>query len=173
MGGGGEAALSWHICTIEPTPVSSSCLLSHCFPSPLACHISFMSRSVLCAVAATVTGSSQDYYYNQNSDVNYLFVFAYTKPEFWSKSQSHHCNLLIVPTGPSGYQNHYPDGRPGAYEDTHRNYDVYTAGLSEEQQLERALRASLWDRGKSLAPFNDFKTSLVARRSEKGLFGAN
>lgn len=49
--------------------------------------------------------------------------------------------------GPSGYQNHYPDGRPRAYEETHRNYDVYTAGLSEEEQLERALRASLWDRG--------------------------
>ncbi|XP_036029261.1 rhomboid-related protein 4 isoform X2 [Onychomys torridus] len=48
--------------------------------------------------------------------------------------------------GPSGYQNHYPDGRLGAYEETHRNYDVYTAGLSEEEQLERALRASLWDR---------------------------
>ncbi|OBS70042.1 hypothetical protein A6R68_01418 [Neotoma lepida] len=51
--------------------------------------------------------------------------------------------------GPSGYQNHYPDGRPGAYEETHRNYDAYTAGLSEEEQLERALRASLWDRDTS------------------------
>ncbi|XP_057619250.1 rhomboid-related protein 4 [Chionomys nivalis] len=49
--------------------------------------------------------------------------------------------------GPSGYQNHYPDGRAGSYEETHRNYDAYTAGLSEEEQLERALRASLWDRG--------------------------
>lgn len=83
------------------------------------------------------------------------------------------CNLLIVPTGPSGYQNHYPDGRAGAYEEAHRSYDAYTAGLSEEEQLERALRASLWDRGKSPAPFSYFKTRLVARRSEKGLFGAN
>lgn len=48
--------------------------------------------------------------------------------------------------GPSGYQNHYPDGTAGAYKETHRNYDAYTAGLSEEEQLERALRASLWDR---------------------------
>nr|XP_004662928.2 rhomboid-related protein 4 [Jaculus jaculus]XP_045004060.1 rhomboid-related protein 4 [Jaculus jaculus] len=50
-------------------------------------------------------------------------------------------------SGPSGYQNHYPDGRAGFYEEPHRNYDVYTAGLSEEEQLERALRASLWDQG--------------------------
>ncbi|EGW13329.1 Rhomboid domain-containing protein 1 [Cricetulus griseus] len=54
--------------------------------------------------------------------------------------------IMETCAGPSGYQNHYPDGRPRAYEDTHRNYDVYTAGLSEEEQLERALRASLRDR---------------------------
>lgn len=50
-------------------------------------------------------------------------------------------------SGSSGYQNHYPHGGPGTNQDGRRNYDVYTAGLSEEEQLERALRASLWDRG--------------------------
>ncbi|XP_053453909.1 rhomboid-related protein 4 isoform X2 [Nycticebus coucang] len=49
-------------------------------------------------------------------------------------------------SGHSGYQNHYPFGGPGHSEEVPRNYDVYTAGLSEEEQLERALRASLWDR---------------------------
>lgn len=78
-----------------------------------------------------------------------------------------------MPTGPSGYQNRYAEGRPVTYEATYRNYDVYTAGLSEEEQLERALRASIWDRGKNLAPFGYFKTSLVARWSEEGLFVAN
>ncbi|XP_007933728.1 rhomboid-related protein 4 [Orycteropus afer afer] len=50
-------------------------------------------------------------------------------------------------SGYSGYQDHYPRGRPGYYEEAPRNYDAYTGGLSEEEQLERALRASLWDRG--------------------------
>nr|XP_023413593.1 rhomboid-related protein 4 isoform X1 [Loxodonta africana] len=50
-------------------------------------------------------------------------------------------------SGSSGYQDHYPRGRPGHYEEAPRNYDAYTAGLSEEEQLERALRASLWDQG--------------------------
>ncbi|XP_062931544.1 rhomboid-related protein 4 [Cynocephalus volans] len=50
-------------------------------------------------------------------------------------------------SGHSGYQDHYPYGRQGYYEEAPRNYDMYTAGLSEEEQLERALRASLWDRG--------------------------
>ncbi|KAL6052556.1 hypothetical protein STEG23_025306, partial [Scotinomys teguina] len=69
--------------------------------------------------------------------------------------------------GPSGYQNHYPDGRPGTYEETHRNYDVYTAGLSEEEQLERALRASLCDRAFSplLMVFSEF---LLAAGFEEG-----
>ncbi|XP_021490782.1 rhomboid-related protein 4 isoform X2 [Meriones unguiculatus] len=49
--------------------------------------------------------------------------------------------------GPSGYQNHYGGGRAGVYGEGHRNYDVYTAGLSEEEQLERALRDSLRDQG--------------------------
>ncbi|XP_070279437.1 rhomboid-related protein 4 [Myotis yumanensis] len=52
-------------------------------------------------------------------------------------------------SGYSGYQDYYPYGRPGYQEDVRRNYDAYTAGLSEEEQLERALRASLWDRGNS------------------------
>ncbi|KAL2775203.1 rhomboid-related protein 4 [Daubentonia madagascariensis] len=50
-------------------------------------------------------------------------------------------------SGHSGYQNRYPHGRPGCYEEAPRNYDAYTAGLSEEEQLTRALRASLSDRG--------------------------
>lgn len=60
-----------------------------------------------------------------------------------SSGQQYHFNNA----GPSGYQNRYTDGRPGTYEATYRNYDIYTAGLSEEEQLERALRASIWDRG--------------------------
>ncbi|CAH6791843.1 Rhbdd1 [Phodopus roborovskii] len=69
--------------------------------------------------------------------------------------------LVAIHFCPSGYQNHYPDGRPRANENTHRNYDVYTAGLSEEEQLERALRASLWDRELRgiIAPALDFKLS--------------
>ncbi|XP_060221241.1 LOW QUALITY PROTEIN: rhomboid-related protein 4-like [Meriones unguiculatus] len=47
--------------------------------------------------------------------------------------------------GPSGYQNHSRDGRAGACGETHRSCDVYTAGLSKEEQLERALRDSLMD----------------------------
>nr|XP_012301627.1 rhomboid-related protein 4 isoform X2 [Aotus nancymaae]XP_012301628.1 rhomboid-related protein 4 isoform X2 [Aotus nancymaae] len=50
-------------------------------------------------------------------------------------------------SGSSGYQDYYPYGSPGHSEEAPRNYDAYTAGLSEEEQLERALRASLWDRG--------------------------
>ncbi|XP_006861992.1 PREDICTED: rhomboid-related protein 4 [Chrysochloris asiatica] len=46
-----------------------------------------------------------------------------------------------------GYQDPPPRGTPGYYQDAPWNYDAYTAGLSEEEQLERALRASLWDRG--------------------------
>ncbi|ELW71255.1 Rhomboid domain-containing protein 1 [Tupaia chinensis] len=53
--------------------------------------------------------------------------------------------ILEACAGHSGYQDHYPYGRPGSYE-APRNYDMYTAGLSEEEQLERALRASLRDR---------------------------
>ncbi|XP_026975560.1 rhomboid-related protein 4 isoform X1 [Sagmatias obliquidens] len=47
--------------------------------------------------------------------------------------------------GYSGYQDYYPRGRPGYPEEVPRNFDAYTAGLSEEEQLERALRASLRD----------------------------
>lgn len=70
-------------------------------------------------------------------------------------------NLLVVPVGYSGYQNYYPYGRPGDPEEVPRNYDVYTAGLSEEEQLERAVRASLWDQGRSFAPFSYFKAYLT------------
>ncbi|XP_073927991.1 rhomboid-related protein 4 isoform X5 [Castor canadensis] len=56
--------------------------------------------------------------------------------------------------GHSGYQNHYSYSRPGLYEDVPRNYDVYTAGLSEEEQLERALRASLWDQDHLMRALN-------------------
>ncbi|XP_073866459.1 rhomboid-related protein 4 isoform X8 [Macaca fascicularis] len=52
-------------------------------------------------------------------------------------------------SGSSGYQDYDPHGRPGHYEEAPRNYDTYTAGLSEEEQLERALQASLWDRDSS------------------------
>lgn len=57
--------------------------------------------------------------------------------------QQYHFNS----SGYSGYQDLHPNGRPGFYDDIPRNYDAYTAGLSEEEQLERALRASLWDQG--------------------------
>ncbi|XP_010610065.1 rhomboid-related protein 4 isoform X1 [Fukomys damarensis] len=50
-------------------------------------------------------------------------------------------------SGHSGYQNHHPYSS-AEYSEEPRNYDVYTAGLSEEEQLERALRASLRDRDK-------------------------
>lgn len=65
-------------------------------------------------------------------------------------------NFFIVPVGYSGYQDYYPRGRPGHPEEVPRNFDAYTAGLSEEEQLERALRASLRDQGRSLAPFTLF-----------------
>lgn len=52
-------------------------------------------------------------------------------------------------SGYSGSQDYYPYGRPGQHAESPGNYDAYTAGLSEEEQLERALRASLWDRGNS------------------------
>lgn len=70
-------------------------------------------------------------------------------------------NPLIVPVGYSGSQDYYPYGRPGYQEDVPRNYDAYTAGLSEEEQLERALRASLWDRGRNLTPFTSFNSYLT------------
>lgn len=71
------------------------------------------------------------------------------------------CPLFIVPTGYSGYQDYYPYGREGSREEVPRSYDVYTAGLSEEEQLERALRASLWDQGRGFAPFTYFKAYLT------------
>ncbi|XP_020831149.1 rhomboid-related protein 4 isoform X1 [Phascolarctos cinereus] len=48
-------------------------------------------------------------------------------------------------TGYGGYQEDVFDRQP--YQDVPRNYDIYTAGLTEEEQLERALRNSLRDRG--------------------------
>ncbi|XP_063551319.1 rhomboid-related protein 4 isoform X3 [Gorilla gorilla gorilla] len=54
--------------------------------------------------------------------------------------------IMEACAGSSGYQDYYPHGRPDHYEEAPRNYDTYTAGLSEEEQLERALQASLWDR---------------------------
>lgn len=64
-------------------------------------------------------------------------------------------------SGYSGYQDYYPYGGRGAYEDVPRNYDTYTAGLSEEEQLERALRASLLDQGnrRSSPPAYGFRLS--------------
>ncbi|XP_061061515.1 rhomboid-related protein 4 isoform X2 [Eubalaena glacialis] len=55
--------------------------------------------------------------------------------------------IMETCSGYFGYQDYYPRGRPGYYEEVPRNYDAYTAGLSEEEQLERALRASLRDQG--------------------------
>ncbi|MBZ3881139.1 Rhomboid-related protein 4 [Sciurus carolinensis] len=71
-------------------------------------------------------------------------------------------------SGHSGYQNHYAYGRPG-YSEVPRNYDVYTAGLSEEEQLERALRASLWDRGntRNSPPSYGFRLSPEEMRRQR------
>ncbi|KAG3275406.1 rhomboid-related protein 4 isoform X1 [Ictidomys tridecemlineatus] len=70
-------------------------------------------------------------------------------------------------SGYSGYQNH-PYGRP-RYTEVPRNYDAYTAGLSEEEQLERALRASLWDRGntRSSPPSYGFHLSPEEMRRQR------
>lgn len=70
-------------------------------------------------------------------------------------------NFFIVPIGYSGYQDHHLYGSPRYNGEALRNYDAYTAGLSEEEQLERALRASLRDQGRSLAPSSYFKTHLT------------
>lgn len=81
-------------------------------------------------------------------------------------------NLFIVPLGYSGSQDYYPYGRPGQHAEAPRNYDAYTAGLSEEEQLERALRASLWDRGRRLRPSLLLKHTSQGGWSAKGLFAA-
>ncbi|XP_072474150.1 rhomboid-related protein 4 isoform X2 [Notamacropus eugenii] len=47
-------------------------------------------------------------------------------------------------TGYSGYQEDLFNRQP--YQEVPRSYDAYTAGLTEEEQLERALRNSLRDR---------------------------
>lgn len=70
-------------------------------------------------------------------------------------------NLFIVPVGYSGSQDYHPYARPHYQEDASRNYDAYTGGLSEEEQLERALRDSLWDRGRNLVLFTSFKSYLT------------
>lgn len=93
--------------------------------------------------------------------MNCFIVSAYKIGHLKKRSMTVFYNLLIVPVGYSGYQDYYPYGRPGYQEDVRRNYDAYTAGLSEEEQLERALRASLWDRGRNLAPFTSFKSYLT------------
>ncbi|KFO20128.1 Rhomboid domain-containing protein 1 [Fukomys damarensis] len=69
-------------------------------------------------------------------------------------------NCAVGFSGHSGYQNHHPYSS-AEYSEEPRNYDVYTAGLSEEEQLERALRASLRDRGESLTPFSHFMAHLM------------
>ncbi|XP_055977772.1 rhomboid-related protein 4 [Sorex fumeus] len=69
----------------------------------------------------------------------------------YPRQQYHHFSS----SGYSGYQDYrdtYRNGRPGYREDVPRNYDAYTAGLSEEEQLEQALRASLWDQGSARSP---------------------
>ncbi|XP_075385496.1 rhomboid-related protein 4 [Tenrec ecaudatus] len=64
-------------------------------------------------------------------------------------------------SGYTGYQDRVPPGRPSSFDASPRNYDAYTAGLSEEEQLERALRASLQDRGnaRSTPPPYGFRLS--------------
>lgn len=63
--------------------------------------------------------------------------------------------------GYTGFQDH-------PREEEHRNYhaynayDAYTAGLSEEEQLERAVRASLRDQGGSSLP------SLTLKQASRG-----
>ncbi|XP_054441580.1 rhomboid-related protein 4 [Pteronotus mesoamericanus] len=59
------------------------------------------------------------------------------------RRQQHYFNS----SGHSGFGGYYPYSRPGYQEAGPRSYDAYTAGLSEEEQLERALRASLQDHG--------------------------
>ncbi|XP_030893066.1 uncharacterized protein LOC115943765 [Leptonychotes weddellii] len=77
---------------------------------------------------------------------DYFIVSAYKWEEWQEQYTAVLYNLSLVPVGYSRYQDYYPYGQPGYSEDIPRNYDAYTAGLSEEEQLERALRASLWDR---------------------------
>lgn len=91
--------------------------------------------------------------------MNCFIVSAYKIGHLKKHSMTVFYNLLIVPVGYSGSQDYYPYSRPGYQEDVSRNYDAYTGGLSEEEQLERALRASLWDRGRNLAPFTLNHTS--------------
>ncbi|XP_036995128.2 rhomboid-related protein 4 isoform X2 [Artibeus jamaicensis] len=64
-------------------------------------------------------------------------------------------------SGYPGYRDYYSYGREGYREEAPRRYDAYTAGLSEEEQLERALRASLWDQGnsRSVPPTYGFRLS--------------
>lgn len=91
----------------------------------------------------------EDYHYIQNNDMTCVLVSAYT---IGSMKRTVHDNALSpfsVPVGYSGFQDYYPHGSPGYHAEVPRNYDAYTAGLSEEEQLERAIRASLWDRGRS------------------------
>ncbi|XP_051839402.1 rhomboid-related protein 4 isoform X3 [Antechinus flavipes] len=52
--------------------------------------------------------------------------------------------IMEACAGYSGYQEDLFDRQP--YQEIPRNYDVYTAGFTEEEQLERALRNSLRDR---------------------------
>ncbi|XP_004453936.1 rhomboid-related protein 4 [Dasypus novemcinctus] len=72
-------------------------------------------------------------------------------------------------SGYSGYQDHYPYSRAGYYEAAPRSYEAYTAGLSEEEQLERALRASLQDRGnpRSSPPPFGFRLSPEEMRRQR------
>lgn len=93
------------------------------------------------------------HYCTQSDDLNHFIVFAYRWEEWKEQYMAMFCNFFLVPVGYSGYQDYYPYGRPGYPEEAPMNYNAYTAGLSEEEQLERALRASLWDRGRNSAPF--------------------
>ncbi|KAG8520844.1 Rhomboid-related protein 4 [Galemys pyrenaicus] len=75
-------------------------------------------------------------------------------------------------SGTSGYQSYHPNGWPGYPGEAPRSYEAYTAGLSEEEQLERALRASLRDRGRTWPSFILHSPHKVTW-SEEGVLGAN
>lgn len=71
-------------------------------------------------------------------------------------------NLFVVAAGYTGFQDHPREEEHRNYH-TYNAYDAYTAGLSEEEQLERAVRASLRDQGGSFTSFPYFKTDFTWR----------
>ncbi|XP_072474152.1 rhomboid-related protein 4 isoform X3 [Notamacropus eugenii] len=68
-------------------------------------------------------------------------------------------------TGYSGYQEDLFNRQP--YQEVPRSYDAYTAGLTEEEQLERALRNSLRDRGSYSLMEEDCSTLKKTEKARK------